>query len=112
MISVIHTPVDEMSSEGDDFPIPAGGRCLQMDWDRITAAFECAVRRLGWDVDLEIRPEKQNVMVRVHPGAWNSVTQTTDDFYALVEDAVGTEAFMSIWIDFASADTCSTLPTS
>jgi len=58
---------------------------------------------IGEDADLEIRPERQNVMVRVRPGGWARVTETTSEFYARVEDAVGIETFMSIWIDFASA---------
>jgi len=112
MISVIHTLVDEQVGEDDDFLIPAGGRRMEMDWERVTAAFQTAVERLGWDADLEIRPERQFVMVRVAKGCWSRVSNTTSDFYAMVEDVIGTEQFMSIWIDFASREQCSTRPIS
>lgn len=112
MILVIHDPAVEEIGEDERYPIPAGGRRMAMDWDCVTRALEAAVVRLCWDADLEIRPERQNVMVRVHPGGWNQVSETTSDFYALVEDAVGVETFMSIWIDFVSAKPCSTLPSS
>lgn len=102
MISVIHAPADERVDEDDDFRIPAGGRWMEMDWERVTAAFQNAVDRLGWDADLEVRPERQYVLVRVPRARWKRVSHTTSDFYSIVEDAVGTEPFMSIWIDFAS----------
>ena len=108
MISVIHTPVGEQVAEDDDFLIPAGGRRMEMDWERVAAAFQSAVERLGWDADLEIHPERQYVMVRVAKGDWPRVTDTTSEFYALVEDAIGMEEFMSIWIDFASPSPSST----
>ena len=102
MISVIHAAPGRLVDQDDDFLIPAGGRRMEMDWERVTAAFQSAVERLGWDADLEIRPEKQYVMVRVPKARWKLVSETTSDFYSIVEDAIGMESFMSIWIDFAS----------
>jgi hypothetical protein len=113
MISVIHTSAVEAAEQDEDYyRIPAGGRRMEMDWDRVTAAFQSAVERLGWDADLEIRPEKQYVMVRVPRARWKLVAATTSDFYSMVEDSIGTEPFMSIWIDFASHEPCSIPPTS
>jgi hypothetical protein len=112
MISVVHAEPEASAGEDTDFPIPAGGRRMEMDWDCVAAAFQRAVDQLRWYADLEIRPEKQYVMVRIPSDRWQQVTRTTSEFYALVEDAIGTEQFMSIWIDFASRDTCSTQPTS
>jgi hypothetical protein len=100
MISVIHTPVDEPVETEDDFLIPAGGRRMEMDWERVTAAFQSAVERLGWDADLEIRPEKQYVMVRYRRHQVKLTAQTMGDFYHLVEEQIGVEQFMSIWIDY------------
>ncbi|MFL5540810.1 MAG: hypothetical protein ACJ8J0_17595 [Longimicrobiaceae bacterium] len=100
MISVIHTPVDEQVAEDDGFLIPAGGRRMEMDWERVTAAFQSAVERLGWDADLEIRPEKQYVAVRYPRDQVELTAQTMGDFYHLVEEQLGVEQFMSIWIDY------------
>jgi len=102
MISVIHALADEQV-EADDILIPAGGRRMEMDWDRVTAAFQSAVERLGWAADLEIRPERQYVMVR-YPDEVELTVQSTGDFYRLVEAAIGVEQFMSIWIDFSPKD--------
>jgi len=99
MISVIHAAADELVEQDDDFLIPAGGRRMEMDWERVTAAFQSAVERLGWDADLEIRPEKQYVMVR-YPDDVELTAQTMGDFYRAVEERTGVEQFMSIWIDF------------
>ena len=103
MISVIHAAADELVDQDDDFLIPAGGRRMEMDWERVTAAFQSAVERLGWDADLEIRPEKQYVMVR-YPDDVELTVQSMGDFYRSVEDAIGVEQFMSIWIDFFPKD--------
>jgi hypothetical protein len=103
MISVIHTPADELVDE-DDFLIPAGGRRMEMDWECVTAAFQAAVERLGWDADLEIRPEKQYVMVRYPADRLDLTVRTTGEFYRFVEDRIGVERFMSIWIDFLPKD--------
>lgn len=102
MISVIHPLADEQI-EADDILIPAGGRRMEMNWERVAAAFQSAVERLGWDVDLEIRPERQYVMLR-YPDDVELTVQSTGDFYRLVEAAIGVEQFMSIWIDFSPKD--------
>ena len=100
MISVIPAAADELVDDDDDFLIPAGGRRMAMDWDRVTAAFQVAVERLGWDADLEIRPEKQYVMVRYPREGVELTARTMGDFYRVVEERIGVEQFMSIWIDF------------
>lgn len=100
MISVIHTPADELVEE-DDFLIPAGGRRMKMDWERVTAAFQSAVERLGWNADLEVRPERQYVMVRFSAARPEFVARTMDEFYDQVEESIGSDAFMSIWVDFS-----------
>jgi len=100
MISVIHTSADELVGEDEEFLIPAGGRRMEMDWDRVTAAFRSAVERLSWDADLEIRPEKQYVMVRYPRDGVELSVRTMGDFYRLVEEQIGVEQFMSIWIDY------------
>jgi hypothetical protein len=100
MISVIHTAADERVGEDEELLIPAGGRRMEMDWDRVTAAFQCAVERLGWDADLEISPEKQYVRVRYLRDRVELSAQTMGDFYRLVEERIGVEQFMSIWIDY------------
>jgi hypothetical protein len=101
MISVIHTPADELVEEDDEFLIPAGGRRMEMDWGHVTAAFQSAVECLGWDADLEIRPERQYVMIRFSTARPDFVARTMDEFYDLVEASIGSDAFMSIWIDFS-----------
>ena len=96
MISVIHAPADN----DEDILIPAGGRRMEMDWDEVTAAFQNAVDELGWDADLEIRPERQYVMIR-YPREHVSLTaKTMGALYRRVEEQLGVEQFMSIWIDF------------
>ena len=100
MISVIHAAADEAAEQDEDFLIPAGGRRMEMDWERVAAAFQSAVERLGWDADLEIRPEKQYVMVRYRRHQVKLTAQTMGDFYHLVEEQIGVEQFMSIWIDY------------
>jgi hypothetical protein len=101
MISVIHAPADELIGEDDDFLIPAGGRRMEMDWERVTCAFQRAVEHVGWDADLEIRPEKQYVMVRFRGGSPAAIAAAMGDFYKEVEESIGTETFMSIWIDYS-----------
>jgi hypothetical protein len=105
MISVIHSPAALSTEEEDDFyRIPAGGRRMEMDWERVTTAFQSAVDRLGWDADLEIRPEKQYVMVRYPRHRVKLTAKTMGDFYRLVEEQIGVEQFMSIWIDYLPKD--------
>jgi hypothetical protein len=101
MISVIHASQNELIAEDEDFLIPAGGRRMEMDWERVTAAFQSAVEQLGWDADLEIRPEKQYVMVRFSTGCPDVIAEAMDEFYDFVEESIGSDAFMSIWVDFA-----------
>jgi hypothetical protein len=101
MISVIHAATDELIEQDDDFLIPAGGRRMEMDWELVTAAFQSAVDRLGWDAGLEVRPEKQYVMVRFRGGGPAAIAAAMGEFYDLVEEAIGTETFMSIWIDYS-----------
>jgi hypothetical protein len=113
MISVIHASQDELIAEDEDFLIPAGGRRMEMDWESVTAAFQSAVKRLGWDADLEIRPEKQYVMVRYPRHQVKLTAQTMSDFYHLVEEQIGQEQFMSIWIDYLPKnEPCSSLRSS
>lgn len=102
MISVIHAPADPAAEQDEDvYRIPAGGRRMEMDWDAVACAFRKAVAHVGWDADLEIRPEKQYVMVRLAAGRPGSVAAAMDEFYDHVEESVGTDAFRSIWIDFS-----------
>lgn len=102
MISVIHTPIDEQVGEDDDFLIPSGGRRMEMDWERVAAAFQSAVERLGWDADLEILPERQRVIVRFPPDRAEFIGSTMGEFHRLVSQDLGMEQYMSIWIDFLS----------
>jgi hypothetical protein len=105
MISVTHSPVALSTEEEDDFyRIPAGGRRMEMDWEHVTAAFQSAVERLGWDADLEIRPDKQYVMIRYPADRVDLTVRSTGDLYRLVEKEIGVEQFMSIWIDFLPKD--------
>ena len=103
MISVIHTSADEAAEQDEDYyRIPAGGRWMQMDWDRIGEAFAEASRRLGWDADFEILPERQRVIVRFPKDRPQLVGSTMTEFYRLIADVIGMEQFMSIWIDYFS----------
>jgi hypothetical protein len=104
MISVIHANADELVEAEDELLIPAAGRRMEMDWDHVAAAFQSAVERLGWDADLEIRPERQYVRVRYPRHQVKLTARTMGDFYHLVEEQIGVEQFMSIWIDFLSKD--------
>lgn len=104
MISMVHDPVrDEIGEDGYP-PIPAGGRHMEMDWDRVAAAFQSAVEHVGWDADLEIHPAKQYVIVWVPRDEFTLDIDITGAFYGVVEDALGVEQFMSIWIDFLPQD--------
>ena len=103
MISVIHTTAADAAEQDEDFyRIPAGGRWMPMDWDRIGRAFEHASQQLGWDADFELLPERQRVNVyfpRDRPGL---VGRTMMDFHRLVSEEIGMEEYMSIWIDLMS----------
>lgn len=100
MISVIHAPAVEHASESDDYPVHAVGRRIELDWDHIAEAFREAVDRVGWDADVELRPDKQYALVRFATGSPELIAGRMDAFYDVIEDAIGAEAFMSIWIDF------------
>jgi hypothetical protein len=103
MISVIHTSADEAAEQDEDYyRIPAGGRWMQMDWERIGNAFSEASRRLGWDADFELLPERQRVVVRFPKGRAQLVGRTMMDLHRLVSEEIGMEQYMSIWIDFLS----------
>jgi hypothetical protein len=104
MVSVVHTSADEVVLEQDEevYRIPAGGRWMPMDWDRIGEAFESASRRLGWDADFEFFPERQRVVVHFPADRPELVGSTMTEFYRLVAAAIGMEEFMSIWIDYLS----------
>lgn len=100
MISVIHAPADEFSAATDDYPVHAVGRRIKLDWDRVAESFREAVARVGWDADVELRPDKQYALVRFAAGSPELIAGRMDAFYDVIEDAIGAEAFMSIWIDF------------
>jgi len=103
MISVIHTSADEAAEQDEDYyRIPAGGRWMQMDWDWIGEAFAEASRRLGWDADFELLPERQRVIVRFPKDRVQLVGSTMMDLHRLVSEEIGMEWYMSIWIDFLS----------
>jgi hypothetical protein len=103
MISVIHASADEAVEQDEDYyRIPAGGRWMQMDWDRIGGAFAQASKQLGWDADFELLPERQRVVVRFPKGRAELVGGTMMDFHRLVSEGIGMEEYMSIWIDFLS----------
>jgi hypothetical protein len=105
MITVVHSSAEVMTELVDDFyRIPAGGRRMEMDWERVTAAFQSAVERLDWDADLEIRPEKQYVMIRYPAERVDLTVHSTGELYRFVEAEIGVEQFMSIWIDFLPKD--------
>jgi hypothetical protein len=108
MITMTHTPVVDAAAaaerDEDYYRIPAGGRWMPMDWDRIGEAFENASRRLGWDADFELLPERQRVIVRVPAGRSDLVGDSVMEFYGIVAAELGMEPFMSIWIDILTKD--------
>jgi hypothetical protein len=103
MISVIHSSVDEAAEQDEDFyRIPAGGRWMEMDWERVGRAFGDASARLGWDADFELLPERQRVIVRFPKDRADLVGSTMAEFYRIIADVIGMEQLMSIWIDYLS----------
>jgi hypothetical protein len=103
MTLVVQAAADEAARQDEEYyRIPAGGRWMAMDWDRIGEAFQRASLQLGWDADFELLPERQRVVVRFPRDRPELIGRTTSDFYGLIEDAIGMEEFMSIWIDFIS----------
>jgi hypothetical protein len=96
MISVIHG-----RAESDEaIRIHAGGRRMEMDWDAVACSFQSALDQLEWDADLEIRPEKQCVMIRYAREDVALTAESMEALYRLIEEQLGVERFMSIWIDF------------
>jgi len=108
MIMMIHTSAAEMAhaaeQDEDYYRIPAGGRWMPMDWDRIGKAFEGASQKLSWDADFELLPERQRVIAWVPADRPDLIGDTTLAFYAIVAAELGMEAFMSIWIDILTKD--------
>ena len=86
------------------YRIPAGGRRMEMDWEHIARAFEAAQAQLGWDAEVVLTPKEQNAVVLFPPEKAEYVGETTGEFYDLVEDEIGAERFMSIWIDFLTKE--------
>jgi hypothetical protein len=102
MISITHDAPDALNA--CEVRIPAGGRWMEMDWDRVAAAFQAANEAVGWDADVVLTPERQHALV-LFPRAQSDIyVYRTSDFYRVVEECIGVEAFMSIWIDFYFKD--------
>ena len=100
MVSITQADTGVLAEE--DVRIPAGGRWMEMDWDRVAAAFQAASEKVGWDADIVLTPERQHALVLFPPELAELVGNTTIEFYGEVEDRIGVDAFMSIWIDFLS----------
>lgn len=100
MISVIHAPVDEFFAQPDDYPVHAGGRCMELDWDRVAKAFDEVSAQFEWGADVRICPERRYVELVIPPARTDHVAHTTLDFYGAVAGRIGIEEFMSIWVDF------------
>ena len=100
MISVIHAPADERVDTGDDFPIPAAGRRIEMDWDSVARAFEAASEQFAWDAHVRVYPERRLVELVVPGERTDQVAGTTLPYYAAVAERIGIDAFASIWVDF------------
>jgi|SRR3954462_2351523 hypothetical protein len=102
MVSITHADADGLIK--DEVRIPAGGRWMEMDWDCVARAFEAANRKVGWDADIVLTPARQHALV-LFPRAQSDIfVHRTNDFYQGIEDRLGVEAFMSIWIDFNFKD--------
>lgn len=76
MISMVHDPVRDEIGEHDYPPIPAGGRRMDMT---------------GTASPPPSSPPSSTIDI-------------TGAFYGVVEDLLGVEQFMSIWIDFLPQD--------
>ena len=100
MISMMHSDPAEPAEE--EFPLPAGGRRMEMDWECVGRAFQAANVAVGWDADIVLMPEIQRVLVRFPPERVDLMIGTTDQFYDRIEAEIGTEAFRSLSIDFES----------
>jgi hypothetical protein len=104
MISVIHTPMNELIDEVNDYPAPAGDCRIELDWQCVAAAFDKAAEQFGWAAHVLVRPERRYVEVVVPADRTDHVARTTLDFYAAVAGHIGVEAFRSIWVDFDVVD--------
>lgn len=102
MVSITHADAGELADE--EVRIPAGGRWMEMDWDRVAAAFQAANEEVGWDAEIVLTPERQHALVLFPRDRSDAVVHGTDEFYRAVEEGIGVEAFMSIWIDFYFKD--------
>jgi hypothetical protein len=100
MVTITHADVDELADE--EVRIPAGGRWMEMDWELVAAAFQAANEKVGWDAEIRLTPERQHALVMFPAERAVDVGHTIAGFYAAVEEMIGVEAFMSIWIDFLS----------
>jgi hypothetical protein len=100
MISITHADPTTVAEE--EFLIPAGGRRMEMDWDCVARAFQAANEAVGWDADITLTPERQHALVRFPRGRAEQVGESTIEFYRAIEERIGVERFMSIWIDFLS----------
>jgi hypothetical protein len=100
MVSITHADPAELVDE--EIQIPAGGRWMEMDWDHVAAAFQAANDQVGWNADIVLTPERQHALVRFPEDRAVLVGSTTLEFYHAIEECIGAEAFMSIWIDYLS----------
>ena len=100
MVSITHADTAELADE--EVRIPAGGRWMEMDWDRVAAAFQAASEKVGWDADIVLTPERQHALVLFPRARTVDVGHTMGEFHEVLEESIGTDAFMSIWIDFLS----------
>ena len=99
MISVIHTSADERIEE-DEYPIPPARRYMQLDWQAVADGFDAASEQFGWDADFRVNPERRYVEIVIRAERTDHVALTTLDFYGAVADRIGSEEFLSIWVDF------------
>ena len=102
MVSITHA--DPEAFTDCEFRIPAGGRWMEMDWDRVAEAFNAANHAVGWDADIVLTPERQHALVLFPRRNSDLVAHTTSEFYRAVEAGLTVEEFMSIWIDFYFKD--------
>ena len=75
---------------------------MEMDRECVGRAFQAANEAVGWSADIVLMPERQRALVRFPPEDVDLMAGTIDRFYDVIEAAIGTEAFRSIWIDFES----------
>ncbi|HEX6747168.1 MAG TPA: hypothetical protein VF092_07695 [Longimicrobium sp.] len=100
MVSITHADIDELADE--EIMIPAGGRWMEMDWECVARAFQAANEKVGWDADIILTPERQHALVLFPRDRTVDVGHTMGEFHVALEEAIGADAFMSIWIDYLS----------